>query len=574
MNAIKRFFQEDIPAVFSAGKWRVSLMQSRSRLSQLEKNRASVLTELGSKAWESRVRDDRYAAVYSKLEELDVSLVETQQAIDSKQAQISQETEHLNTTGTEFDGRLKSIQDQRQVAVQKLSQLQANQKSIEARTLQLQTSLNQGRSNIQGMQNQIAQLQASSQPDKDEKILSLQSTVSTVETQILNATSQMEAAKAEAEANRSEQVPVKNEVDGFNQMMNMLQGQSQSALAAIQETIKRYQQDLLQVSEKKNKLLSQMNALMPDLGNQVYRHRPASDALSAAYAKADGVSNEIREVNDQVNLTQARLASVSSGSIRKVAFAGGALLFVLLCIGAFALIVVPAVSNALQPNPKRDIRLVESWTLESCSVYGASEDYLDISVWENRRNDAAANIEISLRLLGSNEVVLDSSTDEIEIAPGGLAVSVQGVDSKGSRIDKVERSVNFAQFDTSTRITLQDVDVKTFFERSRDDGVVLSLDVSNASDFALEPAEIAYAFVVNQQDHVIDILIANSGYETIPVDSLSSISFQSLNLYDSVSCLQSDYSNETVTFWYFVPLRIATSSGDLFTVSGKAVYSP
>lgn len=574
MNAIKRFFQEDIPAVFSAGKWRVSLMQSRSRLSQLEKNRASVLTELGSKAWESRVRDDRYAAVYSKLEELDVSLVETQQAIDSKQAQISQETEHLNTTRTEFDGRLKSIQDQRQVAVQKLSQLQANQKSIEARTLQLQTSLNQGRSNIQGMQNQIAQLQASSQPDKDEKILSLQSTISTVETQILNATSQMEAAKAEAEANRSEQVPVKNEVDGFNQMMNMLQGQSQSALAAIQETIKRYQQDLLQVSEKKNKLLSQMNALMPDLGNQVYRHRPASDALSAAYAKADGVSNEIREVNDQVNLTQARLASVSSGSIRKVAFAGGALLFVLLCIGAFALIVVPAVSNALQPNPKRDIRLVESWTLESCSVYGASEDYLDISVWENRRNDAAANIEISLRLLGSNEVVLDSSTDEIEIAPGGLAVSVQGVDSKGSRIDKVERSVNFAQFDTSTRITLQDVDVKTFFERSRDDGVVLSLDVSNASDFALEPAEIAYAFVVNQQDHVIDILIANSGYETIPVDSLSSISFQSLNLYDSVSCLQSDYSNETVTFWYFVPLRIATSSGDLFTVSGKAVYSP
>jgi len=575
MNTIKRFFQEDIPAVFSAGKWRLSLMQMNSRLAQLEKQKNTALNELGNKAWESRTKDERYSGIYGKLEELDIALSLAQQEIDSKQNEINQESEHLISTKRDFDTRLTSTQNQRQVALQNLTQLQATQKSIELRINQLQTTVHQGMSNVQNMQTQIGQLQGSSQVDKDEKIASLQSTIASVQIQINDASPQINAAKAELEANQAEQAPIRSEVDGYNQLISMVQEQSRSAMSAIQENLKRLQQDLLKASEKKNGFLKQMSTFMPDLGNQVYRHRPTSNALSTAYSKVDAVQSEIKGVNDQINLNQARLASVSSRSVQKVVIAGGVLVLFVACIAAFTTVVVPFVSNALQPDPKRDIHLVQSWTLENCSGYDSAEDYLDISVWENRRSDAIANATIDLKLLGSNDIVLDTASSDLIIAPKGLAISVQGMDPKGSRIQDVTRSVSSAQFDEASIAKLGNIDVETFFEKTRNsDNVTLSLEITNGSDFALEANNVAYAFVVNQQNNVVDLLVGDLNFGTIAVDSLSKVTFQSLNFYGAVSCLQSDYSQESVTFWYFVPLQIATSSRDQFSVSGKVDYSP
>ena len=573
MNAIKRFFQEDIPAVFSAGKWRVGLIQLNARLSQLEKQKNSALNELGQKAWDSRVKDERYSEIYGKLEELDAQLAQIQQEIDVKQQEINRETDHLNATKMDFDNRLKSTQDQRQHAVQKLAQLQVSQKNIESRLNQLRMSVNQATANVQSMRAQVSQLEGSNQPDKNEKITSLQSTISTTQMQIDEANSQTEVAKAELEANQAEQAPIKNEVDSYNQLISMLQAQSKSALTALQDNLKRLQQELLKVSERKNGILNQMGTLMPDLGNQVYRHRPVSDALTAAYAKVDGVSSEIKGVNDQINLTQARLASVNSRSVQKVAITGGVFVFLIICLLAFAGFVIPTISNALKPDPKRDIRLVQSWTLENCSTFGANENYLDISVWENRRNDAIARANIDLKLLGANDIVLDSQMSNLQIAPDGLAVSLQEMDPKGSRVQEVTRSVSSAQFEETSFVQFKNIDVKTFFEKTRDsNNVALSLEITNNTDFGLESNDAAYAFVVNSQNEVVDMLIGS--LNSVAVDALSTVTFQSINYFGSVSCFQSDYSQEPVAFWYFVPLRATTNSDDRFTLSGKAEYSP
>jgi hypothetical protein len=573
MNAIKRFFQDDIPAVFSAGRWRVGLMQLKSRLSQLEKQKTAALTELGQKTWDSRVKDDRYSEPYGKLEEFDAQVVQIQQEIDAKQQEINHETDHLNATRLDFDNRLKSTQDQRQVAVQKLTQLQANQKNLESRLNQLRTNASQATTNVQNMQAQISQMQGANQPDNNEKIASLQSTISTMQTQIDEANSQIDVVKAEFEVNQAEQAPIKNEVDGYNQLINMLQAQSKSALDAIQANLKRLQQELLKVSERKSGVPNQMSALMPDLGNQVYRHRPTSDALTAAYTKVDGISSEIKGVNDQVNLTQARLASVDTRSVQKVAIAAGALVFLVVCIAAFAAFVVPNVTQALKPDPKRDVRLVQSWTLENCSTFGSNENYLDISVWENRRNDAIARANVDLKLLGANDIVLDSQMSTVQIAPDGMAVSLQEMDPKGSRVQEVRRSVSSAQFEETSFVQFKSIDVKPFFEKTRDsNNVALSLEITNNTDFGLESGDAAYAFVVNSQNEVIDMLIGS--LNSVAVDALSTINFQSVNYFGSVSCFQSDYSQESVTFWYFVPLRATTNSDDRFTLSGKAEYAP
>lgn len=574
MNFIQRFFKEDIPNVFNAGKWRVNLAQQKSRLGQLEKKKNAALVELGKAAWKNRVKDKGYNETYDKLEELDGSLGQVQEEIDSIQNDINQENEQLNLKVADFDTRLKETKGQRQEVNQKLTQMQTTQKSIEQRINQLQTTISQNTTNIQNMQNQISQLQMSDQDDKEDTIASLQSTIENVQTQINETMPKVDEAKAELETNRTEQSPVQSEMEGYDQLIKMLNEQKNSVVAEIQGKIKELQQNLVTVTGKKNELVNKTNDLMPELGRQVFQYRPDAEVLSSAYAKADSAQNEIKGVNDEINLTQARLASVNSKSLTKVAVVGVAIVAFFGCILLFTSVVVPTVSNILKPDPTRDIRFVQSWTLENCSTYGGATGSLDVSVWENRRKDEVANAVINIKLLGSKKVVLDSNLQDVVIEPGGFAVISTDLDSKGSRIEEVTRSVSSVRFHETTFISQKDVDVETYFEETRGSkNIAFGLEITNNSDFRLSPAEDAFALVVDNQNKVVDLL-ASDLYSRIDVDAFKKVQFISISEYGDISCLRNDYSDEKVTFWYFVPLKYSTDEDVIFTISGNVEYSP
>jgi len=576
MNPLKRFFQEDIPATFSAGKWRIDLMQLKTRLTQLEKQRNSLLGELGAKAWNNKVRNESYGTIYGKLEEIDRLAGQVQQEIDDLQNNINLETNHLNTTNAEFETRIKGTQNQRQSALQKLSQLQTVQKEIEQLISKSQTIITQGAANLQNLNNQKQQIQASEQVDKEAKISSLTNTETSVHTQINTAEIQLKSAQADLENNQVEQKPIKSEVDGYNQLLTMLQDQNKSTLSPIQEQLKQLNQKLLKANEKKTNVLNQITAMMTEFGGQVYKYHPLSEILTTEYNKVDAIQNEIKAIGDQINLTQARLSSINSGSIRKVAFTGVLLIFSIFVVVILAVWVIPTAVKLLTPDPKSSIKLVQSWTLENCTTGGPSNGvYYDISVWENRRNDAIANVEGEARLLGTNDVVLASDYIEMEIAPEGMAVSMVGLDSGGSRVQEIKRIINSTYFVETSFTEINGIDVKPFFEKARgSNNITLGLEITNKSDFGIIGSNTAFALVINKQNKVIDILVGNIEDGTIEIDSLSKVTFDSTNYYTSSTCFQGDYTQEEVTFWYFVPLQISTGSENQFSVSGKAVYTP
>jgi hypothetical protein len=576
MNPLQRFFQEDIPATFSAGKWRIDLLQYKSRLSQLEKQKMIMLAELGKKAWASRVSNDSYASVYGKLEELDGLVGRAQEETEIAQNKINLETNHLNTTNAGFETRLKETQGRRQVALEKLAKLQTVQKNIEQRASQLQAAVNQSSTNLQNLAAQINQLQASEQVDKEAKIASIKETGAAVQMQKNEALAKITAVKEEFGTNQAEQNPVKQEIEGFNQQIAALQEQKKQAVQPIQEQLKLIHQDLLKANEKKTGLLNQITALMPEFGGQVYRYRPSSIALTAEYGKVDAIQKDIKATSDQINLTQARLSSVNSGSLLKVALTAGVLIFLFVCLIVAVKWVIPAVAKLLTPDPKSSIKLVQNWTLENCTPTGSSDGlYYDISVWENRRNNAVAHVDTEVKLSGSNDVVLDSQLDEMEIAPGEMMVSMIQLNSKGSRVQDINRSVTSVYFSDTLIKNPNKLDVQMYFEPAKSiNNVSLALEITNKSDFGISGYGMAYAFVVNKQNKVIDILEGGLETGTIKIDSMSKVMFQTVNYNNSSSCLQSDYTQEEVTFWYFVPLQISTDSGPQFMVSGKAAYKP
>jgi hypothetical protein len=433
------------------------------------------------------------------------------------------------------------------------------------------------------MEIQASQLQSSVQPDKDAKIASLQSTIATVKSQIDEANVQADVARGELESNQAAQKPITDQIAGYDQLIKMLQEQYRSAAAPIQEKIKDLQQSSSKLKEKKNGLNQKMLALIPDLGREVYKHHPSASPLSAVYDKLDAKDSEIKAVNDQINLANARLASVGPRSIQKVVIAGGALVLLIVCF-VTAVVLVPTIAGIFRPDPKTSIHQVQSWSLENC-MYTSSQgdylgDYFDISVWENRRGDATAQGSIEIKLIGSNQVVLDNASEKFVIGPGGSAAIFVNLDPQGSRVQNIQRSISSVYYKKFTLSRLPNIEVQSFFEKAQySDNITLGLEITNKSDFGVSSSSGSfYALVINAQNKIIDILGGELADQSIAIDSISTVVLQSV-FFDSLNslnatCLQSDYSQEPITFWYFVPLQVSTSSSDQFTISGKAHYSP
>ena len=496
--------------------------------------------------------------------------------MDDIQNSLLQETDHLNKITNEFHSRSKEIQEQRQPVVQNLGELQAIQKGIEKRLSQLQAEISQGAANARNMEIQVGQLQSSTQPDKDAKIASLQSTIATVKSQVDDANVQITSVREELESNQAAQKPITDQIEGYDQLTKMLQEQFRSEAAPIQEKIKILQQSLSKLKESKIILNQKMLGLMPDLGREVYKHRPLADSLTSIYEKTDAKDREIKEVNDQINLTNARLASVGSRSVRMVIIVGGALVLLMVCF-IVGVATVPAIINVFKPDPKNSIHLVQSWSLENCAPTGSQGNYLDVTVWENRKNDSSAIVSLASKLLGSNKVVLNTASDKFNIGPGGSFVSFAMLDPRGSRVQDIERSIIAVTFHTIEPGRLPKIDVQSFFEKDQYfNNITLGLEITNKSDFGVSSSSgPSYALVVNAQNKIIDILTGQLADQSIAVDSMSTVSFQTIGYYFlNQTCLQSDYSQESLTFWYFVPLQISTSSSDQISVNGKVRYTP
>jgi len=160
------------------------------------------------------------------------------------------------------------------------------------------------------------------------------------------------------------------------------------------------------------------------------------------------------------------LASVGSKSVQKVAIAAGALVLIAVCHHCSSGCCADRCRTA-QARSKSSIHLVQSWTLENCGTSGTQGSFVDISVWENRRGDATATINTETQLIGSNQVILDSASNQIVVGPGASYVSAANLDPRGSRVESVKRFVSSVSYKTYELGRAPQIDSHTSFVKSQ-----------------------------------------------------------------------------------------------------------
>ncbi|MFZ5807826.1 MAG: hypothetical protein ACOY16_00945 [Chloroflexota bacterium] len=573
MNKINNFFQSDLPQIFSASKWKMELFKLHNQVDQLEKQKSTLLNELGMRSWLSKIRDDNTNELFVRLEKIDESKTIVQHELDDKLSKLQIENEKIQKITGESEKQIQEINNKRQISIQKINELSLIQNNLDQEIKHLQSLVNQKSADYQNIQTQINQSQKAGQLDQNEKVDSLFNILKTLEKEIEMAKSQIAVAISKSNNNSKEQTLIEKEIKGYNHLIAIIDEKKRSEVGNIQERQKLLQNDITKLMEKKKSIDKQISEIIPILGERVFESRPQAKNLNDLYEQIDQINNKVKEINRQIYLIEARLKSIDTKVIFRLLFVLGLFVFVPLMLLLLYFVIFNLGRNVFKVDPRNQVRLIQSYTLYNCSDTGS---IIDISIWKNNKRDSLARVSISNKLMGENNLTINDDTNTIYIAPEGIGVQFSEMDPKGSNVKNVQRSVDSVTFSNITTPDINNITIKPVYKLgenplSSNSDIEIGLDIYNNSAFGILPIiDNSFIFSIDKNNNLLDVRIIPFSVDLIVANSISSIYFYRLNY----ECLNYGYMPNNTTLWYIISFGIGTSNRPLITLSGKESYNP
>jgi hypothetical protein len=271
-NLIARL-QDLFRNAFNTGKQQLQALKLTNKRSQLEKDRAKALADLGHLAWAQRVQHPSYTSIFAQLVELDTQQ-QAAQAETTKQQQAAQQDETLRQQLRDsFAARVEEARQQQQASAAKLAQITG----------------------------------ALQQPQADEAT-------------VARLTAEQQQAQAE--------------VTTHEQNLSQIKAEEEQTLASVNQRVQQAQQRSKELAAQLKQLERDRAPLLTSLGAEVLAARPADPTLNGAYQVIDEMDSNIASLQSQIT---ALRTSGGPAALQRLALVGGGglLLLVLLVGGVF-----------------------------------------------------------------------------------------------------------------------------------------------------------------------------------------------------------------------------------------------
>jgi len=299
--------KETLSAGFSAGKWKMQILKLKGDLSGLEKQKSQVINDLGKLAWESKVSDERYTDVFSKLEELDSQRNQTQANLASLQSDLQAQTSTQTQINTDFNARIGEWEKKKSAVVARLIQAKNAHKNEMERFSQAKKQQQRAQTEMENAQKKISQLSTSTAPDKDAQIAALNNGIAAQLKYITDNETLFPTMAAEVERLGSEWPPIQREVQEHEQQIAKLQQEMREALTPGEAKIKSLNEKIREGNQLLLSLAEQMKPWIAKLGGSASQVRPHSPALEKSYAQIDLIQNNIAKATSEINLRQTHI---------------------------------------------------------------------------------------------------------------------------------------------------------------------------------------------------------------------------------------------------------------------------
>ncbi len=321
-------------AGINSGKWKIQASKLGGDLKHIEQEKAGLITELGTKAWEARVSHPAYAEPYTQLESLDQQASTIDADTKFLETHLQQVRDTRSKVAAEYARQISKLQSERKDVNTSLEKSRSNQTDLEKQSTKLEQEKTKMEGEIQTHQKKLAQVQASGSPDRDKQAASLTDAIAALEKSLFTTTGRVPELQTEIANLQTEQQPLVDQIARISDQITKAQADQKAALDPIDQQIGDLEGQINAKKADLNDLRQKMTPLISSLGPLVDSARPESEALNKIYGKIDKTYTELASKTEEHDLLSTRLETSDKGAVRKfyIMVAGAVVVLVLIII--------------------------------------------------------------------------------------------------------------------------------------------------------------------------------------------------------------------------------------------------
>jgi predicted nucleic acid-binding Zn-ribbon protein len=303
-------------AGISAGKWKIQTAKLDGERKRVEQEKASIMAELGNKAWAARVFHPNYADSYSELESLDQEVNGINESIQALEQELQQSRDQRTKVASEYARQINSLQSEQKETKTRLNESQSHQKGLEKQFSTHQVEQSKNQSEIQTLQEKLAEVQASDLPDKEDRVISLTNAIGALEQSLNDSSRKIPEIQSEIERIQSEQQPLLDKITKLDHQISEVLSDQKATLAPIDQEIVRLEEGVKGKKNDLNVLNQKMAPMIRNLGFLVDSARPESEALKEIYDRLDKRYLRLASISQEQELAKAHLGASDTSAIR------------------------------------------------------------------------------------------------------------------------------------------------------------------------------------------------------------------------------------------------------------------
>jgi predicted nucleic acid-binding Zn-ribbon protein len=305
-------------AGFNVGKWKIQETKLNSEIKSLEQDKEILISQLGEKTWNARVKDSAYSEQYEQLEMIDQQVSEVDNEVKVLDSNLQDTRNTHSRLKTEYSEMISHLKNEHKTADENLSTYRKNQDNLEKQVSKLDKEKDKLEDEIQDYEKKLVQIQESNDEDKEEKAVTLNSAISTVNKKLLEINHQIPEIQSEISKLQMEQQPLIDKITDINEQITKTQADQKESLDPLEQQISELEGKIKEKKTTINDLQQQMKPVINKLGPTVNSARPESETLRPLYDRIDRKNSELTAKSEDHNLLRARLDASDKSALRNL----------------------------------------------------------------------------------------------------------------------------------------------------------------------------------------------------------------------------------------------------------------
>jgi chromosome segregation ATPase len=303
---------------FNVGKWKIQETKLNSEIKSLEQDKEILISQLGNKTWEERIKNPAYSDQYEQLENFDQQGSDLDNEVKDLDTNLKDIRNTYSHHKAEYSEKIGQLKNEHKIADENLSAYRKNQDNLEKQVSKFDKEKDNLEKEIQDYEKKLVKIHESSEVDKEDKAISLNSAISTLNKKLLEINNQIPMIQSEIAKLQLEQQPLVDKISDINEQITKTQAEQKAILDPLEQQISELEGKIKEKKTAQNDLQEEMKPIISKLGPSVNAARPESEGLQPLYDRIDSKDAELAAKSEDHHLLKARLDASDKSALRNL----------------------------------------------------------------------------------------------------------------------------------------------------------------------------------------------------------------------------------------------------------------